>query len=390
MSRSQWAWTKSFAPVSVAVRGAGRLTRHGLRARPGGGRLVRAVSSLIPLSCMATAVMLMAICSPAGALGKVGSPHNRASAASDTRRASRTAGSAPKPRPPRTIAGLTHLRAELLAIGAGYSATHGSSAVRRLQHRLVRLGYSPGRIDGRYGPLTERAVISFQSTRGLQVDGIAGPLTLAALVSAKPVLQMGSGYQRGGSSAVRQVQHDLAAAGYRPGPVDGRYGPLTERAVMRFQRARHLRIDGIAGPQTLGHLETPVNGRAHHRQQRVRSRPRTTPRRSRPTPAGSNGAPSPTRASSPRPRGGRRSAGSSSILWIVALVCLLLDRTGRSTVAPAVPPGGRSGRPVGRPGRQPAGGGSPTRHQSAGGCTRARTAFGHHPRASSVDGREVW
>ena len=217
MSRSRWAWTKSYGLVSAVVRRAGRLARRELRARPGDGLRVRPVSSLTPLSWVATAVMFMLICSPAGALGKVGSPHSRASAASDTRRASRTAGVTPKPHPRRAIDGPARPRAELLAFGTGYSATHGSIAVRRLQRRLLRLGYSPGRIDGRYGPLTERAVVRFQSTHGLQVDGIAGALTLATLASTKPVLQVGSGYVRGGSPAVRQLQHELVAAGYRSG-----------------------------------------------------------------------------------------------------------------------------------------------------------------------------
>jgi peptidoglycan hydrolase-like protein with peptidoglycan-binding domain/tetratricopeptide (TPR) repeat protein len=249
-----------------------------------------------------------------------------------------------------------------LAFGTGYSAAHGSIAVRRLQRRLLRLGYSPGRIDGRYGPLTERAVVRFQSTHGLRVDGIAGALTLAALASTKPVLQVGSGYVRGGSPAVRQLQHDLAAAGYRSGPADGRYGPLTERAVMRFQRTRHLRVDGIAGPQTLDHLERTVVRRAHHHPQRVRSRPGTAARPSSPTPAGSNRAPSPRRASSPQPRGGRHSAGASAIPWVIALVSLLVAGLGVAVWrrqrrhrhgVPTPATGPVNGPPLGEHGRDP-------------------------------------
>ena len=368
MSRSRWAWTKSYGLVNAVVRRAGRLARRELRARPGGGLRVRTVSSLTPLSWVATAVMLMLIWSPAGALGKVGSPHSRASAARIHDAHHEPLLSPPNP----TRGGQSRHRirphAELLAFGTGYAATHGSSAVRRLQRRLLRLGYSPGRIDGRYGPLTERAVVRFQSTHGLQVDGIAGALTLAALAATKPVLQVGSGYVRGGSPAVRRLQHDLVAAGYRSGPADGRYGPLTERAVMRFQRARHLRVDGIAGPQTLDHLERAVVGRAHHHPRRVRSRPGTTPRRSRPTPAGSNGAPSPSRASPPQPRSGRRSAGSSSILWIIrAASCLLAAGLGVALWRRQPRHGDGVARPGAGAGRRPAGGGKRTRHRAAGG-----------------------
>ena len=64
--------------------------------------------------------------------------------------------------------------------GAGYSGP-GSGAVRGLQRRLRRDGYSSGLIDGRYGPLTTHAVRHFQAAHGLHVDGIAGPQTFGEL-----------------------------------------------------------------------------------------------------------------------------------------------------------------------------------------------------------------
>ena len=59
----------------------------------------------------------------------------------------------------------------------------GSSGleVKRLQRALARLGYSPGRIDGSYGPATENALKRFQQASGLQPDGLLGPKTLQAL-----------------------------------------------------------------------------------------------------------------------------------------------------------------------------------------------------------------
>lgn len=44
------------------------------------------------------------------------------------------------------------------------------------------------------------------------------------------------------------LQQQLAAAGFRPGSVDGRFGPATEAALLAFQRAHGLLPDGIAGP----------------------------------------------------------------------------------------------------------------------------------------------
>ncbi|HEY9601789.1 MAG TPA: peptidoglycan-binding protein [Allocoleopsis sp.] len=69
--------------------------------------------------------------------------------------------------------------------GVNPSATlqRGSSgqAVTNLQNRLKTLGFYNGSITGYYGDLTEAAVRSFQGSRGIQVNGIAGPQTQAAL-----------------------------------------------------------------------------------------------------------------------------------------------------------------------------------------------------------------
>lgn len=53
--------------------------------------------------------------------------------------------------------------------------------VKKIQQRLQKLGYAPGRADGIYGPQTAHAVTRFQADSGLVSDGEAGPQTLAAL-----------------------------------------------------------------------------------------------------------------------------------------------------------------------------------------------------------------
>ena len=58
--------------------------------------------------------------------------------------------------------------------------------VRAVQRRLATLGFDPGPIDGAYGPATERAVRTFQSSAGIEADGVVGPETRAALARAHP------------------------------------------------------------------------------------------------------------------------------------------------------------------------------------------------------------
>ncbi len=55
--------------------------------------------------------------------------------------------------------------------------------------------------------------------------------------------------------AVEGLQRALAASGFRPGVIDGRFGPGTEAALVAFQRAHNLLPDGIAGPVTWAKLE---------------------------------------------------------------------------------------------------------------------------------------
>ncbi len=51
-------------------------------------------------------------------------------------------------------------------------------------------------------------------------------------------------------SAVRRLQQQLKSEGFDPGVVDGKFGHRTQAAVMRFQRAHGLRVDGSVGEDT--------------------------------------------------------------------------------------------------------------------------------------------
>ena len=53
--------------------------------------------------------------------------------------------------------------------------------VEELQRLLIKHGYNPGVVDGDFGNLTYAAVIQFQKNNGLEVDGVVGPVTWAAL-----------------------------------------------------------------------------------------------------------------------------------------------------------------------------------------------------------------
>ena len=66
-------------------------------------------------------------------------------------------------------------------------------------------------------------------------------------------LPEGTKLQVGGENdpaVVTDLQEALTAAGYNPGAADGTYGEQTEAAVVAFQEANGLAVDGRVGPET--------------------------------------------------------------------------------------------------------------------------------------------
>ena len=56
---------------------------------------------------------------------------------------------------------------------------------------------------------------------------------------------------------VRKLQQTLRQNGINPGPVDGIFGPRTERAVRQYQTQQGLKVDGLVGQQTSGAMSRP-------------------------------------------------------------------------------------------------------------------------------------
>ena len=112
------------------------------------------------------------------------------------------------------------------------------------------------------------------------------------------VLSRGDGFGTGhGSTAVRRLQVRLRTLGFKPGPIDGLFGPRTHEAVQRFQRAHALVADGVVGPQT----KKPLLARATDRKSRPSGASRATERKSRPSGAGRRERAAHDRAAPERP-----------------------------------------------------------------------------------------
>ncbi|MBE7016790.1 MAG: spore cortex-lytic enzyme [Ruminococcaceae bacterium] len=70
-------------------------------------------------------------------------------------------------------------------------------------------------------------------------------------------------YKKGSTgSVVSQIQTLLKKQGFYSGAVDGVYGSATEEAVKKYQKRFGLKVDGIAGQQTLSYMGISAQGSA--------------------------------------------------------------------------------------------------------------------------------
>lgn len=166
-----------------------------------------------------------------------------------------------------------------------------SDNVRRLQQALTQLGYYSGTVDGSFGSGTKAAVSAFQQANSLTVDGIAGSATIALLEKQTGIdidgnssssSSTATGLFKGdysklqytsSGSRVRVLQQALKDLGFTISKVDGVFGQSTFEAVMAFQKATGLTVDGKAGKNTLVKLESYFDSNGNVTQPMITPKP---------------------------------------------------------------------------------------------------------------------
>jgi len=153
------------------------------------------------------------------------------------------------PEPPPGPGGIPAFPGQSIRVGA-----RGEN-VSRIQRCLNAVNNAGISTDGIFGPLTENAVMNFQRLKGLNPDGVVGPLTWGALMPACYGGTMGAFpgttiRQGDRNDYVRQIQTCLNRVTNAGLNTDGIFGPLTNTAVINFQRSRNLNPDGLVGPLT--------------------------------------------------------------------------------------------------------------------------------------------
>ena len=131
--------------------------------------------------------------------------------------------------------------------------TLSKSEIQLLQKRLKAAGFDPGPVDGILGTTTRAALFRCKSgcTALSELSGTSDKPTLdqtaeiqssRATASALPTASVKT---ISGNQKIRLAQERLKAAGFDPGPVDGKLGPQTKSALEKYRASHNLTHSGI-------------------------------------------------------------------------------------------------------------------------------------------------
>ncbi len=149
-----------------------------------------------------------------------------------------------------------------------FSFGHTGIKVLSIQHKLKEYDLEISQEElGVYGVKTHAAIRQFQKLKKLNIDGVAGAQTMAALFINKDIdeievddhilleIKEGQLFRLGDKGdAIKEIQKKLTAAGYYHFDKDGIFGSRTNEAIKSYQKDNGLLIDGIVGEHTYKHL----------------------------------------------------------------------------------------------------------------------------------------
>lgn len=108
-------------------------------------------------------------------------------------------------------------------------------------------------LETRVDSLDERVTV-LEEHQGLSSDTSASETYVATTVEAAPAAAASNIHM-----SKKDIQRALKNAGYYYGPIDGKIGNKTKRAIREFQADKGLKVDGIVGSQTKKALSRYLN-----------------------------------------------------------------------------------------------------------------------------------
>ena len=158
--------------------------------------------------------------------------------------------------------------------GGGSARSGGTSEGSRAARGISSAGSGGRGGSDLLDPADPDSIKAFQREHDLKPSGIVDAQTQKALRDARErvekaeekrqtssrrsqaddLVRRGDG-MREPDSQVEDLQQQLQDLGFDVGEVDGRFGETTEKALRAFQQRYGLRVDGVAGPQTMEMLK---------------------------------------------------------------------------------------------------------------------------------------
>ena len=130
-----------------------------------------------------------------------------------------------------------------------------------MQVVLKSYGYYEGKIDGIFGNVSKKALISLQKSNNIDADGKIGPQTCSLLLNKRNIVKKNiltvsntikenSNPDSTYSQEIYDAQLILKDLGLYLSSIDGINGPSTKKAVKEFQSKAGLVSDGVIGTKT--------------------------------------------------------------------------------------------------------------------------------------------
>ncbi|MGP4022068.1 peptidoglycan-binding domain-containing protein [Actinomadura sp. 3N407] len=134
-----------------------------------------------------------------------------------------------------------------------YPPITSGPGVKQWQQQMKTRGWNIGP-DGKYGPISKRICMNFQTEKGLKPDGIVGPNTWRAAWEAPSTLpppppDVTLVYGSSGEH-VKAWQRQVDSRGWRIKNIDGHYDDEDASACILMQRALGLPETGEVGYET--------------------------------------------------------------------------------------------------------------------------------------------
>ncbi len=130
--------------------------------------------------------------------------------------------------------------------------------VASIQRSLSMLGYNLEPLDGTFTTQTREAIARYQADHGLFAHGTPSAALAAHL--QETVADTGGKYKPGADEPttrelIQEIQVNLAALKYDPGPIDGQFGRKTSAAIMAYPSNHGMTTNGLASLGLLQRLE---------------------------------------------------------------------------------------------------------------------------------------